>query len=116
MHRIMLLALLLLLYTLQGFSSLQNSPSRQLPGVPQPQENPEPPIPDKIQRDMEKKANEQRQAELRRDTEKLLKLSTELKEYVDKTNQNVLSVEVVRKAEEIEHLAHNVKTKMRDGR
>ncbi|SRR6266404_3565199 len=115
LHRIMLLALLLVLYTLQGFSSPQNPPSRQLPGLPPSQENPEPAVPDKMQRDMEKKANEQRQAELKRDTEKLLKLSTELKEYVDKTNQNVLSVEVVRKAEEIEHLAHSVKTKMRDG-
>ncbi len=81
-----------------------------------PQENPEPTVPDKMQRDMDKKANEQRQADLKRDTEKLVQLSTELKEYVDKTNQNVLSVEVVRKAEEIERLAHNVKTKMRDGR
>ncbi len=81
-----------------------------------PQENPEPSVPDKMQRDMDKKANEQRQADLKRDTEKLVQLSTELKEYVDKTNQNVLSVEVVRKAEEIERLAHNVKTKMRDGR
>lgn len=62
---------------------------------------------------MEKKANEQRQAELKRDTEKLLQLSTELKEYVEKSNENVLSVDVVRKAEEIEKLAHSVKTKMR---
>lgn len=65
---------------------------------------------------MEKKANKERQAELKKDTEKLLKLSTELKEYVDKSNQDVLSLEVVKKAEEIERLAHNVKTRMRDGR
>jgi hypothetical protein len=69
-----------------------------------------------MQRDMDKKANEERQAELKKDTEKLLKLSTELKEYVDKSNQNVLSLEVVKKAEEIERLAHNVKNRMRDGR
>ena len=62
---------------------------------------------------MEKKANEQRHADLKRDTERLLQLSTELKEYVDKSNENVLSVDVVRKAEEIEKLAHSVKTKMR---
>jgi hypothetical protein len=36
-----------------------------------------------------------------------------LKEYVDKSNENVLSVEVVTKAEEIEKLAHSVKVKMR---
>jgi len=62
---------------------------------------------------MEKKANEERQAELKRDADKLLKLSTELKDYVDKSNENVLSVDVIRKAEEIEKLAHNVKTKMK---
>jgi hypothetical protein len=50
---------------------------------------------------------------LKRDTDKLVQLSTELKEYVDKSNENILSVDVVRKAEEIEKLAHSVKTKMR---
>jgi hypothetical protein len=62
---------------------------------------------------MEKKANLQRQADLKRDTAKLLKLSTELKEYVDKTNENVMSLDVIKKAEEIEKLAHSVKMKMR---
>jgi len=62
---------------------------------------------------MEKKANGQRQAELKRDTEKLLKLSTELKEYVEMSNENVLSLDVIKKAEEIEKLAHSVKTKMK---
>ena len=66
-----------------------------------------------MQKEMEKKANEQRQAELKRDTERLLKLSTELKEYVDKTNEHVLLLEVLKKAEEIEKLAHSVKTKMK---
>ena len=62
---------------------------------------------------MEKKANEQRQAELKRDTERLLKLSTELKDYVDKSNEHILSLDVIKKADEIEKLAHSVKTRMR---
>jgi hypothetical protein len=66
-----------------------------------------------MEKDMAKKANQQRQAELKRDTEELLKLATELKTYVDKTNENLLSIEVVHKAEEIEKLAHNVREKMR---
>ena len=66
-----------------------------------------------MEREMAKKANQARQAELKRDTEKLLKLATELKEYVDKTSENTLSVEVVKKAEEIEKLAHSVKDKMK---
>jgi len=66
-----------------------------------------------MQERMEKEANKQRQAELKRDTDKLLKLSTELKAYVDKSNENVLSLDVIKKADEIEKLAHSVKTKMR---
>lgn len=67
----------------------------------------------KMERDMAKKANLARQADLKRDTEKLLKLATELKESVDKTNESTLSVDVVKKAEEIEKLAHSVKDKMK---
>ena len=67
----------------------------------------------KMEKEMAKKANQERQADLRRDTEKLLKLATELKQYVDKTNENVLSVNVLKKAEEIEKLAHSVKDKMK---
>jgi membrane protein involved in colicin uptake len=67
----------------------------------------------RMEKDMAKKANQQRQAELKRDAEKLLKVATELKAYVDKTNENLLSIEVVSKAEEIEKLAHSVREKMR---
>lgn len=70
-------------------------------------------IPPDIRKSMEKKANQQRQAELKRDTDKLVKLSTELKQYVDKTNENILSLDVIKKADEIEKLARSVKTKMR---
>jgi hypothetical protein len=70
-------------------------------------------IRDKLAREMAKKANLERQASLKADTEKLLKLSTELKDYVDKTNENVLSMEVLKKAEEIEKLAKSVKEKMK---
>jgi IS30 family transposase len=62
---------------------------------------------------MAKKANQERQANLKKDTEKLLKLATELKDYVDKTNENMLSMEVIKKAEEIEKLAHSVRDKMK---
>lgn len=64
---------------------------------------------------MEKKFNQERQAQLKRDTDKLLQLSTELKQYVDKTNENVLSVDVIKKADEIEKLARSVKDKMKGG-
>jgi len=80
--------------------------------IPQPDES-GPSLPPRIQKEMEKKANEQRQADLKRDTDKLLKLSTELKEYVDKSNEHVLSLDVIKKADEIEKLAHSVKARMR---
>jgi len=70
-------------------------------------------VPPDIRKSMEKKANQQRQAELKRDSERLVKLSTELKQYVDKTNENILSRDVIKKADEIEKLARSVKTKMR---
>ncbi|MHB8216888.1 MAG: hypothetical protein ACYDDS_12500 [Candidatus Sulfotelmatobacter sp.] len=67
----------------------------------------------RMARDMAKKANLERQAQLKTDTEKLLKLSQELKDYVDKSNENMLSLDVLRKAEEIEKLAKSVKDKMK---
>ena len=68
---------------------------------------------DDIMRDNQRKLNKQRQHDLKRDTDKLLDLATELKKYVDKSNENVLSLEVLRKAEEIEKLARSVKDKMK---
>jgi hypothetical protein len=67
----------------------------------------------KIEKDMAKKANRERQAQLQCDTDNLLKLANELKQYVDKSNENTLSFDVVKKAEEIEKLAHSVKEKMK---
>jgi methionyl-tRNA synthetase len=61
----------------------------------------------------EKAENEKRQQAIKKDTDKLLELATQLKQYVDKTNEHTLSVDVIRKAEEIEKLAHTVKEKMK---
>jgi hypothetical protein len=105
--------LLIVLFAFPAISSQQQQQQPiPPPNVPQ-RDDRSPDIPPQIQKDMEKKANEQRQAELKRDTERLLKLSTELKEYVDKSNENILSLDVIKKAEEIEKLAHSVRTKMR---
>jgi hypothetical protein len=43
----------------------------------------------------------------------LLKLATDLKAEVDKTTKDTLSLNVIRKADQIEKLAHNVKEKMK---
>ena len=72
------------------------------------------PLEKQMERDRAKKREQERQAAIKRDTDKLLALATELKEYVDKSNENILSLNVVKKAEEIEKLAHQVKEKMKD--
>jgi hypothetical protein len=68
---------------------------------------------ERLAHDMAKKANQERAAALKVDTDKLLKLAVELKASVDKSNENLLSVDVIKKAEEIEKLAHSVKDKMK---
>jgi hypothetical protein len=67
----------------------------------------------RIAGEMAKKAAKERVAALKHDTDKLLKLSVELKQSVDKSDENVLSLDVIKKAEEIEKLAHSVKEKMK---
>ncbi|HMK30420.1 MAG TPA: hypothetical protein VK473_12100 [Terriglobales bacterium] len=57
--------------------------------------------------------NKERQQNLKRDTDRLLQLATELKQSVDKSNENTLSLDVIKKAEEIEKLAKSVREKMK---
>jgi hypothetical protein len=57
--------------------------------------------------------NVERQKQLVEDTQKLLSLANELKTDVDKSTKDTLSLDVIRKADEIEKLAHTVKEKMR---
>lgn len=56
---------------------------------------------------------EARQAQLLADTERLYQLTQELKQEVDKSNKDTLSVAVIKKAEEVEKLARSVKERMR---
>jgi hypothetical protein len=62
-----------------------------------------------------KARNVERHKQLVADTDKLLQLATELKASVDKSNKDTLSVEVVRKAGQIEKLARSVREKMKAG-
>ena len=58
-------------------------------------------------------ANDARHKRMETDAAKLLELSTELKADVDKAGKDELSLEVIRKADEIEKLAHDVKERMK---
>jgi hypothetical protein len=58
-------------------------------------------------------ANAERKRQLADDSAALLQLSNELKAELDKTTKDTLSLDVVRKADEIARLAHNVQVKMK---
>ena len=100
-----------------GWAQTTGESAPQLPGVSRHRGVSQPPDEDAATaqqtRDMAKKQNLKRQQDLKKDTDKLLELATELKQYVDKTNENMLSLEVIKKAEAIEKLAHSVKEKMK---
>src|SRR3954464_14214670 len=110
---LVVLATFLMIMTVNIGRSLPQAlaaPQRQ-----QHREEPPPPDPalEKMQKQAEKQRNEQRQSDLQRDSDQLYKLAGELKKSVDTTNEHVLSLEVIRKAEEIEKLAKSVRTKMK---
>jgi hypothetical protein len=67
------------------------------------------------EREREARRIRERQEELQRDTGKLQELSNQLKEVVEKSNEQQLSMDAVRKAEEIEKLARSVKKRLKDG-
>lgn len=67
----------------------------------------------RMQEEQAKKVNDERQKRLVTDTARLYELAGELKEQVGRSDKNTLSVDVVKKAEEIERLARSVKEKMR---
>ncbi len=58
-------------------------------------------------------ANAERKKQIADDSTKLLTMAMALKAEVDKTTKDTLSLNVIRKAEEIEKLAHSVKEKMK---
>ena len=87
-------------------------PSRPLGSDPSRSDDP---FSGKLAEQAARSRNTDRQKRLVADTDKLLSLATELKQQVDKTDKNTLSVDVVKKADEIEKLAHSVKEKMKGG-
>ncbi len=106
------LALLSLILSIPAQSQPQDLPADQLPGIgpPAPPASPEQ---RQIEHDRAKRMNKERFDSLKRDTDKLLELATELKQNVDRANENTLSLDVIRKADEIDKLAKQVREKMK---
>ena len=67
-----------------------------------------------LQQELIARAVRDRQSELRLDTEKLVALTAELKRHVDRAGANILSLDVIKKAQEIQKLAKSVQDKMRN--
>ena len=84
-----------------------NSPTVMVPMTSDVPVNPQ------LEQEQAKLRNTDRQRKLVADTERLVALANELKSQVDKSNKDMLSLDVVRKADEIEKLAHSVKEKMK---
>jgi hypothetical protein len=93
-------------------------PVHQNPGLPKtgmgtdPATDSDPTAPHRAEQQA-KLQNVDRQKRLVADTDKLLSLATDLKQQVDKTTKDTMSVDVIKKAEEIEKLAHSVKERMK---
>lgn len=58
--------------------------------------------------------NAERQKQLVADTQKLVALANELQDEVSKSSKDMLSLDVVRKADEIDKLARNVRDRMKN--
>ncbi len=95
----------------QPFPQQQQPTSPGRPGVEVPPIGPG--VSPEMQERQARSQSSERQKRLVADTDKLLVLATELKQEMDKTNKGILSVEVIRKADEIEKLARSVKERMK---
>ena len=67
----------------------------------------------RAERQLEKERQKQRWQDIKKRSEQLLEIATELKQYVDKSGENVMSIEVIRKAEQMEKLSKDLQRKMK---
>jgi len=100
--------------SVQGSTTLQNPPV--LPS-PRREDGPEDPAREPLPAGATKKAVlEQHQKDIKKDIERLYNLATQLKTEVEKTDATtVLSIGMVKKAEEIEKLARQIKDRAKGG-
>jgi hypothetical protein len=96
-------------------ASSQGRPGSAMQGQPSLAVVPAGSASEQLQREQAGRLFIERQRQLRVDTQKLVALTAELKEQVDKTNVNILSMDVVKKAAEIQKLAKSVQDKMKNG-
>jgi hypothetical protein len=105
------LAALILGFTIASTAQQADAPIH--PGLQPPANNNDSAWEAQQKKEMAKKQNLERQQDIKKETDKLLELATELKQSVDKTTEDTLSLDVIKKAEQIEKLAKSVKEKMK---
>jgi hypothetical protein len=95
----------------QGRGGVQQNPTQpsSIPGIMEP----DGPLNPRMEEQQAKMRNMDRQKQIVADTQKLLALANQLNAYVEKSNKDTLSLDVIRKADEIEKLAKAVKEKMK---
>ena len=90
-------------------------PTASRPGVLAPDDATVPdPFRGVMDEERRKAINDDRHKRLEEDVSKLQELTNELKTDVEKANKDELSLDVVRKAGEIEKLAHDVQSRMKN--
>ena len=87
------------------------TPDGQTQGWPN-QRPPDPSVVD-AQKRAQKELGKQRYKDIQKDSEQLLALATQLKQQVDTAGEHTMSLDVIKKAEQIEKLAKDVKNKMK---
>jgi hypothetical protein len=102
-----------------GAGTVANPGANMPPGVPRldlPADGTEadPEVRARMEHQREKALNDDRQKRLAADVDRLVELTNELKVDLAKTNKNELSIEVIKKAQEIEKLAHDVQSRMKN--
>ena len=85
------------------------------PSIAQTQGTGNPPVTsgDEVQQQQALAALQQRQSEIRRDTDKMSELIQQLKEELAQSGAATVSVDSIKKAEQIEKLARSVKSKLK---
>jgi len=93
-----------------GWAGVLASP--QVPDASQSKQSPAENAPETPLQPLDKRLLEENQKEIKKKVEKLFDLASELKDEVEKTDSSkVLSLNLVRKAEEIEKLARDIKNR-----
>jgi uncharacterized iron-regulated membrane protein len=92
----------------------QTVPSQAAPNPAVPAVKPKDATPELSEKQKKQDAQmQERKAQLAADTAKLLELANDLKAEMDKSSKDTLSIGVIKKADQVEKLAHKVREEMK---